>query len=83
MNELDKEVAIKEDESVKAEAIEREDAARNEDNMGVLGNAGQAAEAAEAYACAERMEEALENDDEVAKVAAEDAVRIGNAADKA
>ncbi len=83
MSELDKEVAIKEDESVKAEAMEREYNAREHDNMGVLGSAGEAAAAAEAYGRAEQAEEALKKGEEVAKVAAEDAVRIGNAADKA
>lgn len=83
MNELDKEVAIKEDESVKAEAMEREFNARDHDDMGVLGDAGEAAEAAEAYARAERAEDGLKVGDAVAEVAAEDADRIGNAADKA
>lgn len=83
MNELDKEVAIKEDGSVKAEAMEREFNARDHDDMGVLGDAGEAAEAAEAYARAERAEDGLKVGDAVAEVAAEDADRIGNAADKA
>lgn len=83
MNELDREVAIKEDESVKAEAMEREFNARDHDDMGVLGDAGEAAAAAEAYGRAERAEEALEAGDDVAETAAEDADRIGNAADKA
>ncbi len=83
MNELDREVAIKEDESVKAEAIEREYDARDQDDRGVLGNAGEAAEAAEAYGRAAKAEEALKEGNEVAQVAAEDAARIGDAADKA
>lgn len=83
MSELDKEVAIKEEESVKAEAIEREFDAREHDDRGVLGEAGGAAEAAEAYGRAAKAEEALENGSTVAQVAAEDAARINNAADKA
>ncbi len=73
MSELDREVAIKEEESVKAEAIEREFDAREHDDRGVLGEVGEAAEAAEA----------LEDGSAVAQVAAEDADRIGDAADKA
>lgn len=83
MGDLDKEVAIREDESVKAEAIEREYDAREHDNMGVLGDVGEAVAAAEAFERAEKMEEAVESDDVVARMAAEDSIRIDNAADKA
>ena len=83
MSELDREVAIKEEESVKAEAIEREFDAREHDDRGVLGEVGEAAEADEAYGRAARAEEALEDGSAVAQVAAEDADRIGDAADKA
>lgn len=80
---LEKEVAMKEAESVKAEAMEREYDAREHDNMGVLGNAGEAAEATEAFARAEHMEEAVKDGSSVGEIAAEDAMRIDNAADKA
>lgn len=84
MNEsLEKEVAVKEAESVKAEAMEREFNAREHDNMGVLGDAGEAAEATETFARAERMEEAVKDGSSVGEIAAEDAMRIDNAADKA
>lgn len=50
-------------EEVKAQAIESDYDARNQDNMGVFGNTGQVVSAAEAYAGAEKTEHEAKADE--------------------
>lgn len=75
---LESECTMKEQESVKGEALEREYDARNHTMDGLIGDAGEAAEAAEAYATAEAIEEGLNDGDVTAEVIAEDEFKIDN-----
>lgn len=72
------EVTKKEQEAVKAEALDREYDAREQTMDGLIGDAGEAAEAAEAYARAEQIEKGLEEKDPTAEALAADESKIDN-----
>lgn len=75
---LEEEVTKKEQEAVKAEALDREYNAREHTMDGLIGDAGEAAQAAEAYASAENLEKGLEEKDPTAEAIAADEFKIDN-----